>query len=359
MSEPKDKQNPEPKDVFEAFYSSIRKYVDARIEHSKKSEESSLIKRLVEKINTTIQRVPLTPDSEKQLVGRIIELNQSASHVLNSLKNIKKDLISDVDQDLIPFIEAVMEPMIRDVVRIQNSIHDDNAIYKQAEAFKRYNEWVDRAKLWVSLCSVKKDKEAIIAAVIQHTLDDFSNIIERDKRLIEDYLDHVLEYIPTYGEDRKEAVSQQIRRALKPYLKSLMNLKKNPKNLSILNLNGWKESADKRRDRYYNAALQVIDHLASQVNPSVSGQYEHDSLIGLLEQLDFLEVEISVLCEKVLKKDQELDVEVHLIEMELLSLEQEIQDLFDVRMPPDAIKRVEILKNLLAKAFSQIKDQKM
>lgn len=350
-------KKPEPIDVFEIFYSSIRKYVDARIAHSKKVEESSLMNRLVEKINSAIKRVPLKPDSERQLVGRIIELNQSASEVLNSLKMIKNDLKKDVDKDLYPFIEAVMKPMIRDVVRIQNCLHDDNAIYKQAEAFKRYSEWVDRAKLWVSLCSAKKDKEAIIAAVIQHTIDDFSNIIERDKRLIEDYLDHVLEYIPLGEEDRKEILSKQIRNALKPYLKSLVDLKKSPKNLCLETLNEWKENSDKRRDRYYNAALQVVDNFVSDSIPIGSQQYEPANLIGLLEQLDFLEGEISVLCERVMKKNGEIDIEVGLIESELLSLEQEVQDLyFDVRMPADALKRLKNLKIILAKAFSILKD---
>lgn len=361
MKERDDKHSPdhekktEPIDVFEIFYASIRKYVDARIAHSKKAEESSLIARLVEKINSAIKRVPLKPDSERQLVGRIIELNQSASDVLNSLKAIKSDLKKDVDKDLFPFIEAVMEPMIRDVMRIQNTLHDDNAIYKQAEAFKRYSEWVDRAKLWVSLCTAKKDKETIVAAVIQHTIDDFSNIIERDKRLIEDYLDHVLEYIPIEEEDRKELLSKHIRYSLKPYFASLINLKKPPKKLSLETLNTWKDNADKRRDRYYNAALQVIDNLVNDITPRASAQYEHDNLIGLLEQLDFLESEISVLCERAMRKNEGVGVEISLIESELLSFEQEVQDLyFDVRMPADALKRLKKLKTLLAKTFLMI-----
>jgi hypothetical protein len=347
-------------DFFRAINTFIVGFVTEREDLTKQKNERTLIDSFIVKIKDVFKFIkPKEKELEKEdrkLAGRIQELNKNAADVLKVLNTVRKDLKSEVDDELYMFVESVMNPMIRDVEKVQKIATNNVSAHQKMDAFNKYNEWIDKAKLWVQVCSTAKNKDAITKAVIKHTVDDFNAMIERDLQLIEDYQQHLL-YEIVMDDEQKLQIKDEIELGLKPYVKSLLGLKKPPKGVNLDNLNQWKDNADKRRDRYFNAILQLIDGKINEINPANDQKEEHGDLMGTLEQISYLEMEIPLLAEKF---DQEgidpFEIEVSI--QQLLALEEEVDELYlDISMPQKIIDRLQHLRDSLVKISNKIKKQ--
>jgi hypothetical protein len=344
-------------DFFKAIHTFIGGFVSQREDLDKQKHETTLINSFLFKIKDVFKFISPPPQVQKvdtKLAGRIQELNNNATDVLKVLNSVRQDLKNEVDDELYTFVESVMNPMIRDVEKVQKIVSKEGAVHQKMDAFNKYNEWIDKAKLWVQVCSTAKNKDAITKAVIKHTVDDFSAMILRDLQLIEDYQKHLLEDLKV-AEGQKKEIKEDILLAIKPYIKSLVGLKKPPKGVTLENLNQWKDNVDKRRDRYFNTILQLIDINIAEANPAGDNHEEHDTFIGVLEQISYLEMEIPLLTEKF---DQEgidpFEIEVSI--QQLVSLEQEVDELYlDISMPQPIIERLQKLREHLLKASKKIK----
>ena len=346
-----------------AFFKAIHGFVESLVNQSNnlagKAQETTIFNKFVHKIKNIFKVADPKLEVKKEdskLAGRIRELNKNASEVLKVLNTVREDLKNEVDNELYTFVESVMNPMIRDVERVQKIVKTEGALHHKMDAFNKYNKWIDKAKMWVQICSTAKNKNAISQAVVNHTISDFVALIDRDLQLIEDYQEHLLDDIEV-SEDEKNILRDEIIYGLKPHVKRMMALKNHPKGITLENLNHWKDNADKRRERYFDAILHLIDSKVNEANPSkVDNKEEHGILIGTLEQISYLEMEIPLLAEKIEANPVDpFEIEVSM--QQLQALEDEVRDLYlDMRMPPAVIERLQHLKELLAKTFSKIKN---
>lgn len=344
-----------------AFFKAIHVFVEGLVNQTENlggKVQDTILSKFVHKIKNIFKLTDPKPEVKKEeskLAGRIRELNKNAAEVLKVLNTVREDLKKEVDEELYTFVESVMNPMIRDVERVQKIVKTDGALHQKMDAFNKYNKWIDKAKMWVQICSTAKNNNAISQAVINHTISDFVSLIDRDLQLIVDYQEHLLDDMEL-SEEEKNHLRDEILDGLKPHVKRLMALKIHPKGVSLENLNHWKDNVDQRRERYFNAILHLIDVKVNEANPSkIDYTEEHGILIGTLEQISYLEMEIPLLAEKF--EATPLDpFEVEVSMQQLLALEDEVRDLYlDMRMPASVIERLQNLKELLAKTFAKIK----
>lgn len=338
-------------ELLKAMHHLIKDVVADRILSKKIKQERTLIGQFIVKIKS-IFKTDQPKHEESRLIGRIHELNKNSNEVLKILNDVREDLKKEVDEDLYSFVEAVMNPMIRDIARVQKIVKKEGAIHTQIEAFHKYHEWIDKAKLWVQVCSSAKNKQAISQAVIQHTLSDFVNLVDKDLKLIEDYQEHLLDDL-TLSSVEKKQLKETIQKAIKFHLQSLLKLKLEPEHVNLDNLGSWKEEVDKQRNHHFDTILQIIDTKVSLLNPLKTPKEEHDALVGIFEQVSYLEMEIPMLVEKL--KDISIDpFDSQITLQQLISLEQEVQDLYhNITIPTSLIERLQLLNDLLKQTLSR------
>jgi len=309
-------------------------------------------KKIIDKWALKVQALFITPPKEdNKLSGRIRELDANAKDVLKVLSTVREDLKKEVDGELYSYVESVMAPMIRDVERVKNIVKNDGAIHTQVGAFNKYNQWIDKAKLFVHVCNTAKNKDEISKVVVQHTIDDFIAIIDRDLQLVEDYQGHLFTELQVTKEERKD-LKKELDEDLEYHIESLMELKNYPKKLDLENLNVWRIGADQARDFHFNTILQIIDLKLEVLNPSQS--QEHHMLAGNLEQIAYLEMEIPALIEKFQQTGDSFEQKVSF--QQLINLEHEVEDLYhDISLPQGMVDRLTHVKEILDKAFLKIK----
>lgn len=351
----KDMSSDRQHEFFLAIHSFIGSFVKDRLDSGKRKKEKGLIEHFILKIKSIFRpSVEIEKKQERKLVGRIRELNKNAGEVLDVLNSVRADLKSEVDGELFGFVESVMNPMIRDISRIQKVVLKEGLVHPQVDALNQYNEWIDRAKLWVQVCSSAKNKEAITEAILKHTLEDFNAIINKDLQLIEDYQDHLLDELEMDHAD-KVILRKEIKNSLGPYLRGLLDLKVTPEDLNFQNLNEWKLDADKRRDHYYNMILHVIDSKTEGLTTIKKEREDREYLSEVFEKLSYLETEIPLLFEKInIGTTDPFEIEATI--QQLYGLQEEVDLLYhDIRMPHQIIDRLQKLKEILKKSISKLR----
>lgn len=321
--------------------------------HKIKKRESNVFSRVVGMFEKTFQFLRTDPESDTHLAGRIQEMGKTADSVISQLQTIKEELKGQVDEELFCYVEGVINPMIREFSRIKRSMNAEGDDIQQAQAFKRYNEWIDKAKLWVHFTSSKQSKEAISKFVITQSIRDFLDLIDRDLRLIEDYRNQAIESL-RFNPTEYEAFTKRLDTILAPYLQTFSSLKEMPeKEIPLLQISIWKVNVDKRRDRFFNHILQVIDNLVNDAQPGTGTFEEYEHIIDILEQIEYLEDSIPKMIASIQKKTDLFDTQTLLAQ--LLSAEEEVHKLYtDLRLPPDLADRLHKLKTMLANAFKHL-----
>ena len=290
------------------------------------------------------------------LVGRVhAELQKNAHAVLLQLKTLKDNLkqeLDSVDNQLWLSFEAVINPLIREFSQIEKKMDKaDEGIDQSLSAFKRYEEWIRKAKAWVSLSANPDAKRKIIEAVIGHTLRVSDDLIDRDLKTLNDYKLHELYNL---GLDFEEIKTSQARldKDLQPHVEGLLNLKdKKPQDLQLHHLSAWKAKMDEDRAHYYHAALHAIDSIINEISPKTVHQPIHEYLREPHEKILALEEELPIFLGHLHRVDLKDPVKRQLLENQLAYLEDEAHKVNqDLRLTPDLVERVDIIISDLEKA---------
>lgn len=314
----------------------------------------TMLNRFVDRIRTTFQKFQNKPDSDHQLHGRIQDLHTKANLVLDHLSTIKAELINELDQDVLVHVEEVLDPIIKEVSRLHQSMEKPGSVIHQAKTYQRYSQWIEKAKLWIQICSKAKDKESIVKAIIRYTVDDFLEVINRDIQVINDYQEHMLEAL-AIDDEEKIMLAQRLETRLEPYLKGLNDLRVRPSDLPLKEIAIWKSQVDKRREKYFDAALHAIDKLINDIIPDKSGFEEQEHLIEALSQIAYLEREIPNLYDEIYMAKKPSKELLNIFESRLTTNEQEIHQLnLDLRLPPDLIDRLQGLSEMLEQARKKL-----
>jgi len=342
-------------DVFEAFHSAIHHYIDERAEQTKRQKMSGLVERFLFKVKKTLRNQGADSSAEKRLAGRINELNQNALDVLDYLVKVKQVLKSEVDQELIAYVDAVMDPMIREVDRIRSMLRQGRGGMTYPEdSLKKYTDWISRAKFWVEICSAKKDKETITNAILEYTIADFAAVIERDLQLISDYQEHVLAHL---SEAERKKIKESILPRTAPYMTSLMGLVEKPTSLTLENFQEWRANAEKKRDHFFNVILQIIDNSADELSLTSSFVESQEDILDTLKKMAYLESEIPVFCYRILNNEIVDEEEKEQLLPQLDAFLEQVNSLyFDIRMPQDIVERLIYLRDTLNNALMKIQN---
>lgn len=317
-------------------------------------EQRTLLDRFVERIRLTFVLFQNKPNSsEMQLAGRIQDLRRTTDSVCAQLKYFQTQLKTHIDEELYSSLESVIEPMLRDIERISKAILQSGTATQQAQAYRRYTQWIDKAKFWIQICS-DGEKEVILKAVCEHTIDQFFELIDRDLQVIEDYLEHMLDAQILYVEEKQSLLSK-IEKKLEPYMKGLVALKEKPTACSLPELAEWKCKVDKRREKYFDGALHSIDKIIGQVNPELNSEETHEHLVEILTQIAYLEEQIPKLYDEILRSDSVDNFSYDVIFSALSSLDEEIHKLhLDLRLTPELVDRLRVLRNLVLKSKGKL-----
>lgn len=307
------------------------------------TDKLSRFERFGRAIQKSLHFFQKKPHSDTQLSGRIQELTKTSKEALSELVTIKAELSEHVDPCLFGHVEAVLDPLIKELTRIQKVVEQETNPTLQVQVFRRYSQWIDKANAWIHIKKHNHDKISIEGAVIQHILDEFYERIERDLQVINDYQQHMIDNLPLDDEERGR-LWVDIETKLGPFIKSLLALKKAPANLPIERLSQWKLNVDQRREKYFDGALFMIDHLVEAYSPDSDETDEHNHLVEIFERMAELEEEAPKLYQDAQGENKEG------LSDQLDDLEDKCHQLnVDLRLTPELIDRLQAVSDLLQK----------
>ena len=180
---------------------------------------------------------------------------ENAKKVQAQLKEIRDELKAEVDAELSPMITEVINPMLRDVKRINRMMKRENG---ESAAIKHFQVWTKDAKLWVELYSKAKGKESIKSAIVKHIISKSMERIERDIRFIEDYFKQSIEQrnlVP----DEISRIKKDKTTSLAEHVEKLRSLQILPVSMSFDSVSSWRQKLDDQRAKHFDAALHEID----------------------------------------------------------------------------------------------------
>lgn len=284
--------------------------------------------------------IPTREKEQRSLVGRIhAKLQKDAHAMLLQLQLLKETLRKELDQEetgLWSSFEAVINPLLREYRLIERQlIRPGEGDAEHQTRLSNANQWIDRAKLWVSLCSKPADRQSMIEAVVGHTLQLQDQRIDRDLKTLLDYKEHEIQLLGL-GEEAMAVVRNHLDQELTPFLQGLSLLKQErPKEIALASLMAWKSHADEERTQLFDLALQKIDAIVNRANPAASHDEEQEHLKELIHQINHLENEVQFL-------------EIQLDRALLDHFEEQVQQLHhDLRLTPELVERIQdLLKQL-------------
>lgn len=322
--------------------------IDSEIEHGharkkEKGIKKNILDRFVHRIKGSFAFFQEKPPMKSQLTGRIQDMQKAADTVLLELLAVKEDLKKSIDPEFFAFLEAVVDPLVKEVSKIKKTAVDQETVSRQAHTFKRYSQWIEKAKIWVQICS-KKDKEGIIRAVIKLTIQDFLEVIGRDLQVIEDYMEHMIENLAV-NEEEKIALAQKIMLKVEPYIHSLKALRVKAEEIPLSKISEWKAKVDKKRERYFEGALYAIDKIIDKANPSAAAsEEEHEHLVEVFSQIALLEEEIPEFLNEVEQIKEVDDFLKNKFDARLEEIKKGLHQLnLDLRLTPELIDRLQFL----------------
>lgn len=232
---------------------------------------------------------------EPVLIGRIHELDANADEYYGQLIAIRDEFSKDSDPETYTFVEAIIEPLLREMPRIHSNLHSRTAT-QQAKTFKDYNDWIDRVKIWIHFYHRAHTRQQIIDAVVEQLVGTTLKMIDRDIALIYSYRNHQL-FTLSYDEERLNQIAKELDHLLNPHIEQLSALRHRPAVISLVELSNWKQQIDTYRQSSYEGALHVIDAIVERESPSqlsfesVEHMHEVVSEVAYLENetLDLLE----------------------------------------------------------------------
>lgn len=238
---------------------------------------------------------------QRTLVGRIhTQLKQDAHLMLLQLQTLqitlRKELDNHHDEQLWLSFEAVINPLLKEYRLLeQQLIQPTDGDQEHHNKIKNVNNWIDRAKLWVTLCAKPADRASVVQAVVEHTLNILDRLIDRDVKTLADYKEHELSLLGL-GEEAYAVVMHRLDQDMTPHIQGLLRLKQErPKDAELATLVEWKMHADEQRSHLFNSALQIIDSIINTAIPFAPIEEEHEHLKDLIHRITYLENEAQVL----------------------------------------------------------------
>lgn len=247
------------------------------------------------------------PQPDRQLHGRLEELQHNINQVLDLLKKFKSGVKEKCETNLFKMINGIIDPIIRDIERAQMRFVEGERTVLQVKTVRHYGELLDKARIWIHLAKQQQyDKNSLHEAIIHYTICEFNMRIERDIQVLWDYLDNSLDS-QHITHETKDILKASLEPKLTSFTTELEKLKLNPTNTSLDRFNSWKVDANNFREKIFSDALHVIDEFANEFIPQPPKENESTHSMAILEDLSLLEENVGLLTRAVLN-EQNKDV---------------------------------------------------
>ncbi len=314
--------------------SDIREHQFSQSNEFVEKANRSFLDRFIHRVGTSFGL--FKPQTCEKLAGRIRVMQKTATDMVEKLRAVQKELEQAVDEELYGHIQDVIRPLIREIEKVNLTNKEYKSVTEQALAFRRYSEWVERAKEWLQVWNQSQDREALAKAVAEHIIEEVFHSIERDICLIVDYKRHVVGEL-SLGESKKKMIRQRLGRTLKPIFNSLKALEKRPTDPELRAVAAWRGKVNQERQQFHEHALSLVDQIVHQYQKGAVSREDHDHLVEVLQQLIYLEEAVPHLIE-----DEKDNQEEWL--SRLNSLEQEAYHLnLDLRLPVELVERLHVI----------------
>ena len=250
--------------------------------------------------------------------------------------------------------EAVLNPLLREYGKIKRDFVKENDEDKTL-VIRSYNEWVEKAKLWASLSAKPVDREEIIQAVIKHTKLVSDLLVDRDLKMLNEYL--LLELnIPEFDQEELKNLTERLELELNPSIEALKKLKDSAPG-DLKDLQNWKSKIADLRSKHYNQALQIIDTITSSLVIPSKGDDNLDHLKEVFASVAYLEEEVP----EFLIEIQQMDKSNLLDRQEKIAhcreLVEEVHKIIgDLRLTPELGDRIHKLSQQMELILLEIKD---
>lgn len=291
---------------------------------------------------------------QKPLIGRIHnQLQKDANLTVMQLSSLKEELRQELlknteDEPLWLSFEAVITPLLRQYTLIEKQLQEPLEPGEQSDTIRSVNDWIERAKMWVTLCSKPTDRISMIEAVVQNNLAFLDCRIDRDLKTVIDYKEHEL-LLLGLGEEALAIVRSRLDEDLARYIQGLLDLKKQkPADLELQTLSKWRAQTNEARSELFNAALQAIDTVVNAATPTRHAE-EQEHLKELIHRIAYLENETHVLVTQLDTRDLSQEVQRQMFESALNLFEDDAHLIHhDLRLTPDLIERIQLILQLLS-----------
>lgn len=238
---------------------------------------------------------------ESKLLGRIHEFEKDIEHAINDLNQLRSELENESQPQFSFLIVSVIDPLIKEINRLEKAGVRHLTMAQQVKESKEYVDWIEKTKKWIELCSGRKTNEqAIQDAFIEYSFAEFRAKIDKDLQVIQDYLNVFLNKLE--GNDLlKIELQDQLEQELSQHVFELYLLKDHPPSHSIETLNEWREEAELSREKYFSAALHVIDaNIGELMQPTILDEGQDVYLVDIHIPLESLEINLIKLGEEIL-----------------------------------------------------------
>jgi len=283
--------------------------------------------------------------SSPSLRGRVEEMLPKIDTIHNKLKKIKKEASSEneLSDEIKAFIDLILEPLIDQGMELKGKRGTKDPL-NQVKVVDLYQIWVERAEFWVESYH-KESQEGFCRVVNEHIWKDFSLKVERDLKIIEDYIEHAVGALLISDLDKKQ-MKISIRESVAEHVLLLANLKRLPKEITFRELDEWNRSIDAGRQLHFEASLALIDKEIEMARPHTSLD-EHQHLLDLIGMINSIEEQMLILKHRIGFLDP-AEEEMESVQQKARFLAEEVHRLsLDLRLPPQIVDRLENLEATL------------
>lgn len=218
---------------------------------------------LIDRIKALFPFLKKQETKDLSLRGRVNkDLQQNAHKLLHQLQILRQEVKVKwhEDRSLWTSFEAVVRPLFREFAQLERKLDKKNSSPQHFKAVtKNYQEWLEKAKLWVAFAAHPHDKEGLAQAVVEHTQHLSDCMIDRDLQMLEEYMIHELQALGI-AEESVVRVGRKIHQDISVHLQGLAALKQHqPQKWDLEELMEWKGRVNTERAMHYNEALHLID----------------------------------------------------------------------------------------------------
>lgn len=305
-------------------------------------EKTHLIDRFIDRIRKIFS---FNASSSPSLKGRVEEMLPKINTIYNRLVSIRETVETNHDNqdELKAFMDLILEPLIEQGVILQEK-RESTDPFHQVKIVDLTQIWMERAEHWIGSYQTRS-RDSFCRLVNEYVWKDFSSKVERDLKIIDDYIAHAVQEL-LVSETEKQATKLSIIHSVSDHVTGLANLKRLPKEITFKELEEWNRSIDSERQHHFEACLSLIDLQIDEARPHPSID-EHQHLLDVISLINSIEEQTIVLKNRACSVESNSKEESLMREKAGLLAHEAHRLSLDLRLPQQIVERLEDILSML------------